>query len=450
MREATHSMDTNSRASLKCGWTIALLLGLAWTPAFGQQNGSLADAARQARAQKQGQGQADAGQAQQVADELSEDQNDSAPGGFKTYNAGDYRIWVPAPYTLAGRDASGPVLSGPTVGSKRSLVLLANTLLLPSAAGEEAFHDAAAQFARTFSQTANCSQNPSAGHNTYQCGLAAANLLGQTVSGNVWFVRTGASIYPVFCAAPTDSRNRDILNDAHSSYSQKEYARKALAREDQDLKDVWQKCDIAFQSIRIKEHASQNVASQTKAEQPSGAPGAPAAIPLSLSNQAGSTVPTGLKVQAFQYCTGVHQCWDASVLVPAEARLVSSQCKQYAFEITVSGSPFLLMAGPAGSDCDAQGSNPADQVRWHQLVDPEIKRAPGTYTTISAQTRKIDGKPASVITLVFRKGLTDWMGKRAEVDTNGTQVVVGCMGLRDHFADAETTCSALIESLRLP
>jgi len=432
---------------------MAMLLCLAWTPAFGQQSGSLADVARQARAQKESQGQADVNQAQQVANELSEDQNDSAPGGFKTYNAGDYRIWVPAPYTVAGRDASGAVLSGPSVGSKRSLVLVANTLLLPHGAGEEAFHDAASQFAHTYSQTANCSQNPSASHNTYQCGLAAANLLGQTVSGNVWFVRAADSIYPVFCAAPTDSRSRDILNNPRSTYNQKAYAREALAREDQDLNNVWQKCDVAFQSIRIKEHSSQDAASQAKAEHPSGASGAPGAsagIPSSLSNQAGSTVPSGLKVQAFQYCTGVHQCWDASVLVPAEARLVSSECKQYAFEFMVTGSPFLLMAGPAGGDCGAQDSNGADQVRWHQLVDPENKRAPGTYTTISTQTRQIDGKPASIITLGFRKGLTDWMGKRAEVDTNGTQVVVGCMGLRDHFADVEIACSALIESLRLP
>ena len=68
--------------------------------ASAQNNGSLADATRQARAQKQGQPEMD-GKAQAVIDEMMEDQNDGgAPGGFKTYNAGDYKVWVPAPYRV--------------------------------------------------------------------------------------------------------------------------------------------------------------------------------------------------------------------------------------------------------------------------------------------------------------------------------------------------------------
>jgi hypothetical protein len=50
----------------------------------------------------------------------------------------------------------------------------------------------------------------------------------------------------------------------------------------------------------------------------------------------------------------------------------------------------------------------------------------------------------------FRKGLEEWMGKRAEVDSNGVHLVVGCMGPREHFADADAVCSGLIDSLRLP
>jgi hypothetical protein len=50
----------------------------------------------------------------------------------------------------------------------------------------------------------------------------------------------------------------------------------------------------------------------------------------------------------------------------------------------------------------------------------------------------------------FKKGLADWIGKRAEVENNGAQLVVGCMAPKETFADGDTICSGLIESLRLP
>jgi hypothetical protein len=42
------------------------------------------------------------------------------------------------------------------------------------------------------------------------------------------------------------------------------------------------------------------------------------------------------------------------------------------------------------------------------------------------------------------------MGKRAEIESNGVPLVVGCMAPREHFGDGETICSSLIESLQLP
>jgi hypothetical protein len=166
------------------------------------------------------------------------------------------------------------------------------------------------------------------------------------------------------------------------------------------------------------------------------------------ANPSASTIPAGFKVHAFNYCKSRSECWNASVLVPAEAQLVSSACKQYAFESKVQGTTFLLMAGPASADCDGNGG--ADLVRWKQLVDPENKRAPGTYSLISSLNTTLAGKPAVVTTMSFRKGLDSWMGKRAELENNGVPLVVGCMALRDHFADGDAVCTKLIESLVLP
>ncbi len=425
--------------------------------AHAQQSGSLADAARQARAQKPVQPEGDVNRAQQVADELSDDQNSGdAPGGFKTYNAGDYKLWVPAPYTVEGHDDAGTVLAGPNVGSKHAVILAGTPLVSAWGNNDTAFHDAAVQFASLYLTSAKCTKTTFGEHAAYQCGLAGANLLGRQISGNAMFVQVGGNIYPVFCAAPTDSRERDILNDPHSSFRDKQNARLALEREDQDVRSVWKKCDTVFQSLRV---STSSAAKAAKSQPAASAPTVPATltqaattpVPQSVTAPAPTTtVPAGFKVHAFKYCSGVRQCWDASVLVPVDAKLVSSSCQQYAFEVKVQGSPFLLMTGAAGGSCDNGTTPPSDPVRWHQLVDPENKRAPGTFVTISSWQANLDGHPAIVTTIGFRKLMEDWMGRRAEVEANGVPLVVGCMAQKEHFTDGEAVCSALIDSLRLP
>lgn len=466
------------------------------------QQGSLGDLARQARAQKQAQPTAESNSAQQIADQLSEEQNDvGAPGGFKTYNAGDYKLWVPAPYRVEGHDDAGVVLSGPSVGMKHPVVLVGTPIVAHFGDSDDAFRDTATQFVHLYAQSANCSKATVADHGAYQCSMAAANLLGEIVSGNAVFVRGANNVYPVFCVTPTDSRSREALNNKRVSSGAKVWARESLDREEDDVKKVLQKCDTVFQSIHIREAvaAQKETANSGKAganaAQPAGAPvvagdtakaaaggapagnagtpgsladvarqlhqspgGAPAPVQASATQPAesaepaaGSTIPAGFKAQAFSYCKSATQCWDASVLVPADAKLVSSDCKQYVFEIKVHAAPFLLLAGAASSDiCNGRSTNDPSQVQWKQLVDPESARAPGTSSTISAQQLKLDGQPAVITKMRFKKGFADWIARRVEVEANGAQLVVGCMAPKDTFADGDAICSGLIESLQLP
>jgi len=506
-------MSMTSRSALensqtyRSPWFRAMLsAGVVWLaatcPTQAQQGASLADAARQARAQKAEQPRAEPSQAQQVADQLAEDQDDSgnAPAGFKTYNAGDYRVWVPAPFRVEGHDDSGVVLANSQQGRTRTFVLVGNPVVLSAAGGDDAFRDLATQFAHVYAQSATCTQTTIADRKAYQCGLAAASLLGRTVSGNAVFVRGSRGIIPVFCVAPTASRARDIYNNPRSTYAQKRYAREAMDREDQDVKSTWQACDSVLQSVRLKgdgevkastaktEHiagapakaasgvqavadpannAPASFPSRAEAGNTGGAPSladiarqlheggaAPAVIaqPQPESAAESNAVPEGLKTHSFTYCQShSRQCWDATVFVPAEAKLVSSGCKQYVFEMKVNGQPFLLLAGQSGMEsCQDHAAGSPDPVRWHQLVDPENMRAVGTASTISNLQMTLAGKPANITKLKFKRGTADWMAKRADVDSNGIQLAVGCMAPRDTFADGEAICSALIESLRLP
>src|SRR5271169_5078844 len=134
MKTALHSLTENSRTTYAFGMRTMLSACLIWFaavyPAQAHQ-GSLADAARQARAQKQDQPLAEDSQAQQLVNQLvEEDDSGNAPGGFKTYNASDYRLWVPAPFTIEGHDAGGIVLANSAQGRARSLVLLGNPVVL--------------------------------------------------------------------------------------------------------------------------------------------------------------------------------------------------------------------------------------------------------------------------------------------------------------------------------
>jgi len=454
-----------SRIALFSGIAAFVLALVAGSSAQAQQGGSLADAARQVRAQKSSQTGTEASRAQAVADELSENDTDTAPAGFKTYNAAAYKLWAPAPYTVSS-DAGGTVLSGPRVGSTMPLVLVGNSLVLRTGS-EDAFRDAATQFASGYEGSAKCSKSTLANHDAYQCNLAGAKLAGHSVAGTAMFIKETGSILPVFCVANSDSRNRDILNDPSSTSSEKIQAKRGLAEEEESVREVWKRCDSVFQSIQFTDSATQpgnTQVAKTGADVPKSPeslkPPAQAPVAASSAGAAGGTSPAapaessvlaGFKVQPFTYCKSQRDCWNASIVVPADAKLVSSDCKQYVFEMKVQGLPFLLLAGPAGGEgCGNRSSSDPSQVRWDELAAPDSRRAPGTSSTISSQQTTLAGKPGFITQIGFRKGLTEWMGKRAELESNGVPLVVGCMAPREHFADGETICSGLIGSLQLP
>jgi len=445
-----------------------------------QQGTSLADAARQARAERQAQPKAD-GEAQRIADQLAEEQTGGdAPAGFKIYKAEGYTVLVPTPFIVVAHDEAGVIVAGNQNGSTRLYMLVGNPVVQHWGNNDDAFHDAAAQFTRLYAPTSTCTRTAVANHEAYQCSMAGAKLADTSVSGNATFVKSGDHIYPVFCAAKTDSAERDILNNPHGSVEVKLDAKAALQREERDVQVVWQKCNAVVQSILIQESARPVTAKAGNAEPAvtasnaaaasatgkTGAPTSLAQVAQQLRQAPGTEVlapavsakpeqaaeaplPPGLKVHAFKYCKGQsNDCYNASIFIPVEAQLVSSDCNQFVFETKVQGSPFLLLAGSANG-CSRSANDPG-QVRWNQLVLPETLRAPGTSSTISSQGMILEKRPAVITTMGFRKGLTDWIGKRAEVESNGVQLVVGCMAPREHFADGDSICSALIQSLRLP
>src|ERR1700686_5928094 len=111
-----------------------ICLGAAvWAQNFESPN-PLGDVARQTRAQHASAPVDRSGNAQGLVDEMQQEQEaaENAPTGFKSYDAGAYRLFVPFPYTLEGRDNGGAVLLGSRLGITNTEVLAGASVPIPT------------------------------------------------------------------------------------------------------------------------------------------------------------------------------------------------------------------------------------------------------------------------------------------------------------------------------
>jgi hypothetical protein len=75
-----------------------------------QTEPALGDVARQARDQHKAEEQAGtktSDQAKHLAAELEQEDEEQPPTGFAVYRSREYRLWVPAPFSVEGRDDNG-------------------------------------------------------------------------------------------------------------------------------------------------------------------------------------------------------------------------------------------------------------------------------------------------------------------------------------------------------
>ena len=94
---------------------------------------TLGDLARQTRAQHAA-NDGKSSKAQELVDEMQQEQEaaDNSPVGFKNFDAGDYRLFVPYPYSLEGRDNGGAVLLGSRLGITNTEVVAGAPIPIPA------------------------------------------------------------------------------------------------------------------------------------------------------------------------------------------------------------------------------------------------------------------------------------------------------------------------------
>ncbi|HEY6337402.1 MAG TPA: hypothetical protein VIW68_02810 [Candidatus Sulfotelmatobacter sp.] len=475
----------------------------AWAQDSDSGGASLGDLARQTRAQKSSSATAPT-KAQELANELQQEQEESenAPVGYKTYNAGDYRLFVPFPYEIEGRDENGTTLAGSRVGVTNTEVMVGNPVTLPAGLDENSERILISQATRMFSQSTGCGVIKLGDHRAYRCGLNRVWLQGKVVSGTMVFVIASGDAIPVMCVSPDDT-NQCLTHDQwgdhtcgnqNPTWAEVQKTKSDINTRNQDMRTTAQVCEqVIYPSIQLREDYQKSLsAAVTAKSMDAGKAGvrktaalgntsgsqavakgdaATAAGPslaevVRVSKEAaanqpkarrtldatdgGGVAPAGFKSWSFNYCRSLDFCWPASVFVPQAAVQTSpSYSAQYVFEVPFGPDRVLLYVGPAAIDWKNRPSNDPTLLAWAEMSAD----GSGSKSNVQAVTRDeatIAGKPGFLTHFEIKKNDVIWVGVRANVMSRGVDLMVGCLAPQKRFGDADEDCSTLIDSLRLP
>jgi hypothetical protein len=490
------------RRSALRAFTLLFLLSAMTVTLRAQDGTSLGDIARQTKAQKAAAGQAAPSKAQELADELQQEQEETenAPVGFKTYNAGEYRLYVPFPFELEGRDDMGTVLVGSRLGVTNTEVLVGNPIPVPPYYGDMSDNTIAGnvvrQLSRRWAQNAGCVPTKLGERRAFACSLGNGYLMNHQIWGTMVWIIASNSVIPVMCASPDPMDEHLVYGNPRATYQQKQAAYARQAQRFRDERTTAQVCEqVIYPSIRLKEDDSQSAAKASEAiskpAKPAEAKGlatmpnpTAALVPASVQENAqggaaapsvadlareaklssarepkarlaedstgGTLAPAGFKAQSFSYCKSQGNCWQGSVFVPHNAVQVSQYPSELVYEVPLGDSKVRLFAGPAGIGGCCRNSNDPELIRWEEMNDPEGWVARGRVRAVRHEEATVAGKPGILTHFEISRDGIIWVGARANVESHGVVILVGCMAPQAHFADADQTCSGLIDSLRLP
>ena len=475
-----------------------ICLGAALMAQDSDSPNSLGDVARQTRAQHATSPAEKSGKAQDLVDEMQQEQEaaDNAPTGFKNYNAGDYRLFVPFPYSLEGRDDGGAVLLGSRLGVTNTEVMAGTPVPIPPNLDDNDLLNAARQLASMHGQPGNCYAIKPSSRKKYRCSWQNSPvLLGHQVFGSMEVIVGSNSLIPVMCVSPDDVHQPCVVYDTwgNNTCSDRERQlygwdhRKAQAAADASYKDertTAQMCeDIIYPSIQLKEEIVVHPASisENKVPKPAAettplrehAAGEPESqqsqgpslaelarqtrqaphekAQAKLDNAEGMSVaPAGYQPFILVYCLNPQQCAEASVVIPEKAEVVSRVNGQYIFKASLNGEPVMLYAGPADVNAPYRSLTDPDYIRMRDLANANgwSREKPESAST---QELTVEDRRALMTRFRYQRDQKRWwIGERVLIANQGSEFLVGCAAPEEHFADAEVLCTTLVHSLRLP
>jgi hypothetical protein len=461
-----------------------------WSQDSQAPGASLGDLARQTRAQHDS-NDSKSSKAQELVDEMQAEQeaSDAAPTGFKDYDAGDYWLFVPYPFSLEGRENGGAVLLGSRLGITNTEVMAGTAIPIPAGFSDNDVANMVRQLAETHGRYSFCSPTKLGSRKAFHCYWNDTPwLLGHEVWGTMEFVVGSSSVIPVMCVSPDEFQclNSDrfgyhTCQNKNPSWQEVQQTKADIATRFRDEITTAQMCDkIIFPSIRLKEdivvHPA-NIAeerapkasvvpaaygSQVSAATPTGLQGpslaelarqtrqAPRTKAQATLDDAGGMAPAGFQTFAMLFCQNPQHCSQPSVIIPDKAEVVTTTNGQYIFKTILNGDPVMLYAGPADVNAPYRSMTNPDYIRMRDLANPNGWSREKT-DGVSTQELTIAGQPALMTRFRYQRDpKTWWVGERALIQMPGMQFLVGCTAPEQRFADAETLCTTLVNSLRLP
>jgi hypothetical protein len=448
---------------------------------------SLGDVARQSRAQHASAPADKSGKAQGLVDEMlaEQDASENAPTGFKNYNAGDYWVFVPFPFSLEGRDNGGAVLLGSRLGITNTEVLAGTAIPIPGNLSDNDLVNVARGLAGQRGQSPNCSPIKLRQHKAFRCGWSGGpRLLGREVWGSMEIVVGSNRLIPVMCVSPDEMQcltytnyGYQTCNNRHPTWAEVEKTKADIQTRFRDEVTTTQVCDqIVYPSIQLKEDIVVHPASIPAGKAPAAfgrvpedravvasAQQGPSVAELAresrqaphgkaqatLDNAEGNSAPPGCQSFSLQYCLSPQQCSEASVIIPEKVEVVSRTNGQHIFKTALDGEVVMLYAGPADVNAPYRGLTDPDYIRMRDLANSNgwSREKPDS---VSTQDLTIEGRPALMTRFRYQRDQKRWwIGERVLIENRGAQFLLGCSAPEEHFADAEALCTTLVNSLRL-
>lgn len=463
-------------------WAGGLILSLALCARVSsQESSSLADIARKTRQEHDQLGAKPANQSQRLASQLEEQQEEAAaaPPGFMPYNAGVYRLVVPAQSEVEGRDSNGALLAPPSVTTKVKVYVGEPLPIGPALSDKDVF-----QFLRSFagqyssSSSASCSQEELNHQRAYRCFIPRGRVLDTDFHGTVYFVVGSNSAVPVICMNPELANEHLIYGNPRASYKEKQAAYAAQAQRFQDERNSFITCDTVFKSIRLKEEpqsfakfdSSSKEKKVTPAIATSGkvtpnpldttAPSVLAEVARQSRDQAKETpkprisldevsVETqgspGYKKYELAYCKKP-ECWYGSLQAPKDLPLFVDSYANVFFQVELGkewGQIFIVDAGIY--DAANPGTINRTDVRMPKYDYYRVENK-----ILGAENSKIGPWNARVTTRLIVRAPGNAIEQTTAITAHDTHFSIVCSASEAKFSSLKPICDDIISSLKLP
>lgn len=455
------------------GLIVALLWILAATTLmqceiWAQDEPSLGDVARQARAERARAKPEESTPAAQTAKRLTEalgqehEDAGTPPDGFQAYQGEGYQIWVPSPFSIEGRDDHGILLATADITGVTTRVFAANPVHVTGHMGDIEFNKWARDFWSAYGSITCDKHKPATPE--HRCSVGG-KLFGYQFRGDARFIEGENRFVPVVCFATA-------IPDANVDFSKARTAEERRAVADRAIANMGRHsmarrsaelCGAVLDSVRLREEPvntgprvvaikapmalsagtteGQSLGDLARVTRKEAASSTKAKVTVDEEDTI-SIAPAGFRVRSAMRCAG--QCWQETFFLPEKARRVAGGKSDNVYVAMIDDTTSLILYFGTTDVSYGYSEYGMAQDLARRWINAQRDGSKEVHTS-----RTIDGRRVVIARARLAANLIAWTEEDVAVGTNGVNFSIGCIAREDRFADAESVCSTVFESWRL-